>query len=200
MGGEGTGRRGRGRYDRSLSAQERAQAQRAAIVDACRRLLVEVSGWPTVSEIVRDSGVGRNTFYEHFDQASAVAEEVMDAAQAALERHLRGFRRKGSRSPAEAMRSLGQAWAEGVGDKETLLSVLVEHRRREVVGVLRRELEVVARLGVDAGYCPKQALGSLRLRALAAMGVELVPELLGPEADGAREVFGVLLAAGLRAN
>lgn len=199
--GDGANRqRGRGRYDRRLSTTERARAQRDAIVQACRTLLAEAADWPTVSEIVQGSGVGRNTFYEHFEQVGSVAEEVLNEAQSVLERHLRAWRLEGARSPAEAMRSLSQAWADGVGDEKALIGAMVVHRRSEVVGILRRELEVVARLGVNSGYCPKRALDSVRLRAVAAMGVELVPELLGRENCTARQLFETLMAAGLRAN
>lgn len=199
-GGDGRALRGRGRYDRSLTLEERARAQRTAIVEACQGLLQSSAAWPTVTEIVRDSGVGRNTFYEHFDQAGAVVDEVLGEAYAVVERRMTTWRGESPRSPAFAMRALARTWADAVRECGGLVAALVDYRRGALRGLLERELERAARLGVSAGYCPKQALHPLRLRALAAAGVELIPELLH-EGDGeATRVLNTIIAAGLRAG
>lgn len=58
---------GRGKYDRSQSADERHKEQRARLLDAAGHVFSE-TGWAdaTVEAIVTRAGMSRRTFYEHF--------------------------------------------------------------------------------------------------------------------------------------
>jgi AcrR family transcriptional regulator len=59
---------GRGKYDRSQSADERHSEQRGRLIDAAGHVFADV-GWAdaTVEAIVTRAGMSRRTFYEHFD-------------------------------------------------------------------------------------------------------------------------------------
>ena len=100
---------GRGRWDRTLSRDERRRAERARIVDAVVRAKAAHGRALTLSHIALGAGVGRNTFYEHFidvDAAIAAAEaQGVDAvsrvlAAAAVRAH----------TPIERLRSIARAW------------------------------------------------------------------------------------------
>ncbi|MBX3263038.1 MAG: TetR/AcrR family transcriptional regulator [Labilithrix sp.] len=59
---------GRGKYDRSRSADERHKEQLDRLLDAAGHVFAE-AGWAdaTVEAIVNRAGMSRRTFYEHFD-------------------------------------------------------------------------------------------------------------------------------------
>ena len=59
---------GRGKYDRSRSADERHKEQLGRLLDAAGHVFAE-AGWAdaTVEAIVNRAGMSRRTFYEHFD-------------------------------------------------------------------------------------------------------------------------------------
>src|SRR5687767_11358770 len=59
---------GRGKYDRSRSADQRHKQQLSRLLDAAGHVFAEM-GWAdaTVEAIVNRAGMSRRTFYEHFD-------------------------------------------------------------------------------------------------------------------------------------
>jgi AcrR family transcriptional regulator len=59
---------GRGKYDRSRSADERQKDQQRRLLEAASIVFAEM-GWAdaTVEAIVNRAGMSRRTFYEHFD-------------------------------------------------------------------------------------------------------------------------------------
>ena len=141
----------RGRYDRALSRQERQAAQRERVIAAIAALSAtdrELS----VAHVVELAGIGRNTFYEYFDD--------LEHAQAAItSRVLRDFALRveaalrAARTPLERIRALARAWAENLLEnpgqvrlalraqaellEATQLSLLGQH----MAGVLSAELE-----------------------------------------------------------
>jgi AcrR family transcriptional regulator len=71
----------RGKYDRALSAAARKKEQRRALLVAAtavfaKRGYVEAS----VEDIVREAGVSRRTYYEHFDDLADALAAVHDAS------------------------------------------------------------------------------------------------------------------------
>src|SRR4051794_31166274 len=94
----------RGRYDRGLTRSERQAAQRERVVAAIAALSAtdrELS----VANVVELAGIGRNTFYEYFDD--------LEQALLAIEgRALRDFAPRvesallNARTPLERMRAL----------------------------------------------------------------------------------------------
>lgn len=102
----------RGQYDRALSRRERQDAQRERVIAAIAALS-EAGRELTIANVVELAGIGRNTFYEYFD-------DVEHALTAIKSRALREFvvRLEGAlvqaRTPLERIRALARAWAENL--------------------------------------------------------------------------------------
>jgi AcrR family transcriptional regulator len=98
---------GRGQYDRAQSRVARQAEQRERLIQAAAQAFA--NGPLTVARIVAVAGVGRNTFYEYFDDpehALAAAEaRTLAALEARAERELAA-----ARTPLEALRSAARAW------------------------------------------------------------------------------------------
>src|SRR6188768_4079764 len=102
----------RGRYDRALSRSERQAAQRERVIAAVATLSArdpELS----VASVVELAGIGRNTFYEYFD-------DLEHALAATRSRALREFAARVTsalqvaRTPLERVRALARAWTENL--------------------------------------------------------------------------------------
>jgi AcrR family transcriptional regulator len=100
----------RGRYDRALSRPERQAAQRERVITAL--LTISASDRElSVANVVELAGIGRNTFYEFFD-------DLDHALLAITGRVLREFAARaesatqGARTPLERIRALARAWTE----------------------------------------------------------------------------------------
>ena len=141
----------RGQYDRALSRRERQAAQRERVIAAIAAIAVtdrELS----VASVVEAAGIGRNTFYEYFD-------DLEHARLAINQRVLSDFAQRVSaalqaaRTPLERIRALARVWAENLLENSayvrlalraqaelaeaTQLSVLGQH----LATVLTAELE-----------------------------------------------------------
>lgn len=103
--------RGRGRWDRKLSRADRRAAQRLRILDATARANTEHGRALTLSDIVLRAGVGRNTFYEHFEDVDAAirvaAAEGIEGTTRAIEQAVAD-----ARTPIERLRKTARAWLE----------------------------------------------------------------------------------------
>ncbi|HEY0465670.1 MAG TPA: hypothetical protein VGC79_15760 [Polyangiaceae bacterium] len=161
----------RGQYDRALSRRERQAAQRERVVAAIAAISAtdrELS----VANVVELAGIGRNTFYEYFDDLEHALVEVKSRA-------LREFAPRvaaamqAARTPLERIRALARVWAENLlanpaqaklalraqaeQIEPTQLSVLGQH----IAGVLSAELDARSAL---------PGLGEpLRVAAVAAL-------------------------------
>src|SRR6478609_4100588 len=102
----------RGRYDRGLSRSERQTAQRERVIAAIAALSAEHREL-SVANVVELAGIGRNTFYEFFDDL----EHALGATQT---RALRDFTARAAsalqaaRTPLERVRALARAWTESL--------------------------------------------------------------------------------------
>lgn len=102
----------RGRFDRKLTPAQRAARRRIRILEGCARALqrygpVEL----TVSRILETSKVGRNSFYEAFDDAADAASATQRYATAALLAEV-DARLAACRTPHTRVRELVVAWTE----------------------------------------------------------------------------------------
>lgn len=71
----------RGRYDRSLSSTARKKAQRRALILAATSVFARLGvASASVEEVVREAGMSRRTFYEHFDDLADVLAAVHEAS------------------------------------------------------------------------------------------------------------------------
>jgi len=141
----------RGRYDRGLSRHDRQLAQRERVIAAISSLSAagrELS----VASVVESAGIGRNTFYEYFDDLEhallvikgRTLREFAPRVEAALQV---------ARTPLERVRALARVWAENLLEnpaqvklalraqaelvEATQLSVLGEY----IAGVLGAEVD-----------------------------------------------------------
>lgn len=141
----------RGRYDRALSRRERQAAQRERVIAA----IAALSGTDrelNIANIVEVAGIGRNTFYEYFDDLehalAAIKGRALRDFAARIETALRA-----ARTPLERIRALARVWTEHLLEnpaqaklalraqteliEATQLSLLGQH----VAGVLNAELD-----------------------------------------------------------
>jgi hypothetical protein len=134
---------GRGRYEREHSSSERFQAQRERLLRAV--VIAHLRGEPSVTRVTALSGVGRNTFYECFDDF----EHALDTARREeLQRVRRGL--VGSRSFSnedDAVSRLCRAWLELIAEEPVSALVALEPLRGQRGSALRAVFEdALARL------------------------------------------------------
>jgi len=141
----------RGRYDRALSRRERQTAQRERVIAAIAAISAtdrELS----VANVVEVAGIGRNTFYEYFDDLEHALLAIRGRALSDFASRVTGAMQR-ARTPLERIRALARVWTENLLEnpaqvklalraqaeliEATQLSALGQH----VAGVLNAELE-----------------------------------------------------------
>ena len=157
---------GRGRWSRRLGKADRAATARAAILRAVGDARASGGAAPTVTDVVSRLGIGRNTFYEHFDDVlaaigaadAAAAERTSLALEAAL---------GSARTPIEKLRALSRTWIDRAAAtpqwtltgrdlpplERALRDVLSEARAAGVVGRVPDAARVRCLAGAFAGIC-----------------------------------------------
>src|SRR5438105_1117384 len=100
----------RGQYDRALSRRERQDAQRERVIAALSALTAE-NRELSLANIVETAGIGRNTFYEYFDDVEHALATVKARALRELGARIEATMRV-ARTPLERIRALARAWAE----------------------------------------------------------------------------------------
>jgi AcrR family transcriptional regulator len=167
---------GRGRWERYLSREVRAAGQRRRILAALPELIAELGNAFTVDDVVEAAGIGRNTFYVHFDDTDAAVQtllsEVLDDLSRALEEV-----RVAARTPLARVRGVAAAWAHSAATAPALS--LLAHAGAEgdgVNGALRQHLtEALAsarRAGI-VGREPDPLRVELLIGAFDAAAVQL---------------------------
>src|SRR5882724_516484 len=141
----------RGQYDRALSRRERQEAQRERVIGALAALSAgdrELS----IANVVELAGIGRNTFYEYFDDVDHALAVIKARAIHELAVRLES-RLQFARTPLERVRAVARAWAEVLfaNPPLTRLALRVQPESadaiqlsalgRHVVGVLNEQLE-----------------------------------------------------------
>jgi len=164
---------GRGQYDRQLPRQQRLAEQRERVL-AATALVVAREASPSVASIVRRAGVGRNTFYEYFDDVGSAVDAAVIAVVRRLERTLREAEST-SRTPVERWRALARAWLAFAADEPhaMLLVLVIDAHSTQAIssggGVLEsalvRSLETLRNAGVAAPPASAE-----RLLAVSAAG------------------------------
>jgi AcrR family transcriptional regulator len=141
----------RGRYDRALSRRERQAAQRERVIAAIAAISAtdrELS----IANVVELAGIGRNTFYEYFDDLEHALLAIKSRALGDFTPRVAAALRA-ARTPLERIRALARVWAENLLEnpaqvklalraqaepiEATQLSVLGQH----LAGVLSAELD-----------------------------------------------------------
>lgn len=156
-----------------MPRERRLAEQRERLLAATVHVAARESS-PSVTSIVRRAGVGRNTFYEYFDDVP----HAIEAARLAVVRRLAELLQEAeseARTPVERWRSLSRTWlAFAEEEPGAMLSVLaVDARTREPLSrgalvledALTRSLDTLRSAGVTS---PPPS--SDRVRAVAAVG------------------------------
>ena len=100
----------RGHYDRTLTRRERQTAQRHRVMSA----IAAVSSSErelNVANVVALAGIGRNTFYEYFDDIEHALLEIKRRASSEFAAHVDSELHR-ARTPLERIRGLAKAWTE----------------------------------------------------------------------------------------
>lgn len=181
---------GRGQYDRRLPRERRLAEQRERLLAATARSLAHEAS-PSVASIVRRAGVGRNSFYEYFDDVRHAIEAAEGAVLRRLE-HLIAEAERTARTPVERWRALARAWL-SFADEEPgamLLVLAIDSRRARAMSTgasvleaaLMRSLETLRSAGVAA-----PPAGPERVRGVAAVGAAFARTLargrIPPDSD-----------------
>jgi AcrR family transcriptional regulator len=129
---------------------------------------------PSVASIVRRAGVGRNMFYEYFDDVP----HAVDAARLAVLRRIEqllGDAEREARTPVERWRALARAFLGFAEDEPNamVLALVIDARTEEALSrgalafeaALARSLETLRSAGVTSPLP-----GEDRVRAVAAVG------------------------------
>lgn len=149
---------------------ERRRRTREAIVEATNRV-VAVRGprGTTAGEIIDASGVGRNTFYEHFETGGAAVAESVRREVDELAKRLR-VAVSDVRTPRERVRVLSTTWLAEGSRNQVLLAVLrdgASDERASVLRVIEAELRSALELALSSGAV---GLGGDALRRACVTG------------------------------
>ncbi len=98
---------GRGQYDRALTRERRQAEQRERLLLATAAAFAQQHRG--VSGVIALAGVGRNTFYEYFDDFAHALDALSSRAQARLELACRAALER-ARTPIERLRAISRGW------------------------------------------------------------------------------------------
>ena len=114
----------RGRYDRTASQEHRRRDQREQLLSAGALLLSSEREAPSVRELIAMTRMGRNTFYEHFDDIGDLVDAVQHLALFRLTDPLRSLTSRAP-TPGGREREFSETWyATAVAPRELVLALL----------------------------------------------------------------------------
>lgn len=122
----------RGLYDRTVGRGARQSAQRERVLTTLMALVGSEQAL-NITNIIQLAGIGRNTFYEYFD-------DIEHALAVLSARALRDFSTRlelaarGTRTPTERLRALARAWAEHLVETPALARVALRPQPATVLG------------------------------------------------------------------
>lgn len=103
----------------------------------------------TANEIIEVAGVGRNTFYEHFETSEAAVGEAVRRAVQEMKSAVTAAV-GAARTPRERLRALSSAWLSELSRRTTLLAAVCDGASQERASIVR-ELETELRAAIDFG-------------------------------------------------
>lgn len=199
---EATRAPGRGRYARGSSNAERFVVQRARLLRATA--IAYLDGDASVTRVTALSGVGRNTFYECFDDfehalAALRREEVrrverglaaLGSSSDGVERLCGAWTALIAEEPARALATLGLERGQGSSD-------FLEAFRGELERALPMAATLSDALLIHAAACAETSARAVARSALSAPGSSLAA-LLGEEGGLSPSRAGSVLARSIR--
>lgn len=129
----------RGRYDRALTRSERYAAQRERVIAAITALIASGHAL-NVGNVVQVAGIGRNTFYEYFDDIDHALVSIKARALSDFSRRLDAALQN-ARTPLERVRALSRAWTEHLVEAPTLAKIAL---RAESAAIEPTQLSALA--------------------------------------------------------
>jgi AcrR family transcriptional regulator len=168
---------GRGLYDRRLPREQRLAEQRERLLAAVARAYAREPA-PGVTAVVALAGVGRNTFYEYFDDVPHARREAESAVLRRVDAKLRAAEPL-ARTPVERFRGLARAWLDAVAaEPAEVLLVLTPAGMNLSRGaeLLRAAFERARATLLAAGM--GGAIDPIRSLAVAATGEALARSLI----------------------
>jgi AcrR family transcriptional regulator len=188
---------GRGLYDRRLPREQRLAEQRERLLAAVARAHTREAA-PALAAVVALAGVGRNTFYEYFDDVPHARREAESAVLRRVDAKLRAAEQL-ARTPVERFRGLARAWLDAVAaEPAEALLVLTPlggsaSRGAELLrAAFERARATLLAAGMGGTIDPVRSLavaatGEALARSLAAQLLE--PGAGGAAASGDREAM-----------
>lgn len=117
----------RGHYDRALSRHARQAEQRDRVLAAV--VAIAASGQElSVGSVIGHAGIGRNTFYEYFDDVEHASRTVDTRVRGELVARVESGLRA-ARTPLERLRALARAWSESLFSNAPLGRFALRSRR-----------------------------------------------------------------------
>jgi AcrR family transcriptional regulator len=190
----------RGQYDRALSRRERQAAQRERVITALAALSAaerELS----IANVVELAGIGRNTFYEYFDDIEHALTAIKTRALRDLIARLESTM-PAARTPLEQIRVLARAWAENLFIEPALVRLALR-AQSEIVDAAQLSVLALHLVGVlSAQHEARSALpglaDTLKVGAVAAAFDAVSRAHFGPRPMSVEELQGVLADLSLR--
>jgi AcrR family transcriptional regulator len=161
----------RGLYDRAMSRHERQAAQQERVIAAIAAVAA-VGRELTVASVVEHAGIGRNTFYEYFDDVEHALTAINARARGELGLRVESALRS-ARTPIERVRALARAWAENIAGNPALARVALRARvaksNPEELSELGRYVVLVLENEVESRSALPGLVDRLRRVAVAAV-------------------------------
>lgn len=160
----------RGLYDRALSRHQRQATQQERVI-AAMAALVAAGRELSVASVVEHAGIGRNTFYEYFDDVAHALTMIDSRARRELNARVESALRL-ARTPLERVRALARAWAESLTDTSALARIALRAQpvanQTAQLSVLGLDLVSVLEAEVESRSALPGLSDRLRIIAVAA--------------------------------
>jgi AcrR family transcriptional regulator len=190
----------RGQYDRALSRRERQAVQRERVISALAALNAterELS----IANVVELAGIGRNTFYEYFDDVEHALTVIKTRALRDLATRLDSSV-QAARTPLERIRAVARAWAENLFVDPPLVRLALraqpEMADAAQLSILGAQLTAVLSAQHEARSALPGLADDVKVRAVAAVFDAVSRAHFGPRPMSVEELQSVLADLSLR--
>jgi AcrR family transcriptional regulator len=190
----------RGQYDRALSRRERQAAQRERVITALAALSATQNEL-NIANVVELAGIGRNTFYEYFDDIDHALAAINARALRELAKGLDSSM-QAARTPLERIRALARAWSEYLFSDPPLVRLALRAQPEALdaaqLSGLGQHLARVLSAQHEARSALPGLADALRVRAVAAVFDAVSRAHLGPNPMSVEELQSMLADLSLR--
>jgi AcrR family transcriptional regulator len=161
----------RGQYDRAMGRRERQAAQRERVIAAVASLSVTEEEL-SVARVVELAGIGRNTFYEYFDDLEHAFGAVKNRALQEFAARVTEAMRI-ARTPLERVRALARVWAENLLESSAQTKLVLRPQSESIeptqLSLLGQHLATVLSAQLEARAALPGLAEPLRVAVVAAL-------------------------------